>query len=60
MAGSYQYDGQSEATIQIELNPYASVKRYEEGSMPLLNDEIEAAVDSTTQVIDWCRKSLKS
>lgn len=43
----------------IELNPYASVKRYEEGSMQLLNDEIEAAVDATTQVIEWCQKSIQ-
>ncbi len=43
----------------IELNPYASVRRYEEGSLPLIAQEIEAAVLAATTVINWCSQVLE-
>ncbi|MBC7420358.1 MAG: HEPN domain-containing protein [Bdellovibrio sp.] len=36
-----------------ELNPYASIRRYEEGSLPIHRDEIQAAFDAARLVQDW-------
>jgi HEPN domain-containing protein len=36
-----------------ELNPFASIRRYEEGQLPLIKEEIEAALDATQKVAQW-------
>mgnify|MGYP000084163945 CR=1 FL=1 len=38
----------------LDLNPYASIRRYEEGSLALLDEEIESALIATKNVLDWC------
>jgi HEPN domain-containing protein len=36
-----------------ELNPFASVRRYEEGTLPLIKEEIEAVLDTAEKVALW-------
>ena len=36
-----------------ELNPYASVRRYEAGSLPISNEEVQAAFKATQLVHGW-------
>lgn len=36
-----------------ELNPFASVRRYEEGQIPLTKEEITAALEITQKVALW-------
>jgi HEPN domain-containing protein len=36
-----------------ELNPFASVRRYEEGPIPLSEEEIKGAIDVARSVIHW-------
>lgn len=43
-----------------ELNPYASVKRYEEGQLPLTIEEIEIALDVSQKVLLWAQNFLKN
>lgn len=43
----------------IELNPFASVRRYEEGTLPLLPEEIDAAISAASQVIIWANKEIQ-
>ncbi len=42
------------------LNPYASIRRYEEGHLPITLDEIKGSYLSATQVIDWAKKIINS
>ena len=43
----------------IELNPYASIRRYEEGSSDLTIDEMEASVQTALAVLDWAKDILE-
>lgn len=36
-----------------ELNPFASVRRYHEGDVPLTKDEIKASLDVAQRVAQW-------
>jgi HEPN domain-containing protein len=36
-----------------ELNPYASIRRYEDGALPISREEIEAAFKATKLVHQW-------
>lgn len=42
----------------IELNPFASIRRYEEGQMTLNEDEIKAALKAGADVIKWVESKL--
>lgn len=42
----------------LDLNPYASIRRYEEGSLPLLDEEIQSTLAATQAVIEWCKKII--
>jgi HEPN domain-containing protein len=41
-----------------ELNPYASIRRYEDGSMPISRQEIEAAFNAAKLVHQWVQSQL--
>lgn len=43
-----------------ELNPYASVRRYEEGPIELTDEEVLAAVDAGKFVLAWAQNILKT
>jgi HEPN domain-containing protein len=43
-----------------ELNPYASVRRYEEGRMDLSTEEVVAALDAGKSVQEWAKLILKT
>jgi HEPN domain-containing protein len=36
-----------------ELNPFASVRRYEEGQLPVTKEEIEVVLDTAQKVAQW-------
>ena len=38
-----------------ELNPFATIRRYEEGQMPLTTGEIEASLATAQKVADWAK-----
>ena len=38
-----------------ELNPFASVRRYEEGQLPLTADEIKSTLEVTKKVLQWAK-----
>ena len=40
------------------LNPYASVRRYEEGRIPLETDEIHAALRAAQLVVAWASQKI--
>ena len=42
-----------------ELNPYASVRRYEEGHLSLTVDEISAALKASKEVSAWAQAEIK-
>ncbi|MEY4616592.1 MAG: hypothetical protein RJB66_1552 [Pseudomonadota bacterium] len=35
------------------LNPYASIRRYEEGNLPISMDEVKIAYDAALEVMKW-------
>lgn len=39
------------------LNSYASIRRYEEGSLPIDKAEIKTAYEAALLVLDWAKKS---
>lgn len=41
------------------LNPYASIRRYEEGSLPLTKEEILSSYDAAVLVINWADQILQ-
>jgi hypothetical protein len=41
-----------------ELNPFATVRRYEEGQMPLTTGEIEASLATAQKVANWAKSQL--
>lgn len=42
------------------LNPYASIRRYEEGALPIQMEEIKIAYDSALTVIEWAKNQKAS
>lgn len=42
----------------IELNPFASVRRYHEGDIPLSKEEIDAALDVGRSVASWAKANI--
>lgn len=42
-----------------ELNPYASIRRYEEGALPISKEEIEAAFNASKLVHQWVTAQFK-
>lgn len=36
-----------------ELNPFATIRRYEEGQIPLTTEEIETSLTTARKVADW-------
>lgn len=43
-----------------ELNPFASVRRYEEGQLPLTAEEIESTLEIAQNVIQWAMACVKA
>lgn len=41
-----------------ELNPFASLRRYQEGDIPLSTEELEASVDIADRVSLWAKALL--
>lgn len=41
------------------LNPYASIRRYEEGNLPLTREEIISSYDAALLVIQWADNIMK-
>lgn len=44
----------------IELNPFATVHRYEEGQIPLTKEEIRTSLETARNVAQWAVDSTKS
>lgn len=42
----------------IELNPFASVRRYEEGRIPLTEEEIKSSLEVAQRIVDWAKASI--
>lgn len=42
----------------VDLNPYASVRRYEEGSLRLTESEIQSALQAGKEVLVWVEQNL--
>ena len=42
------------------LNPYASIRRYEEGSLPITREEVLASYNAAILVIDWAKKLINT
>lgn len=42
-----------------ELNPYAAVRRYEEGPMPVSKSEVKVTVAAAQDVLAWAKKIVK-
>lgn len=40
------------------LNPYASIRRYEEGHLPISNEELNSAYQAALLVIDWSKNKI--
>ncbi len=43
-----------------ELNPFASVRRYHVGDLPLTKDEIQAAIEIAQKVNEWAQDILSN
>ncbi len=41
-----------------ELNPFASVRRYHEGDIPLAVEEITASLDVAQRVVQWAKTNI--
>lgn len=41
-----------------ELNPFASVRRYEEGRLPLTQEEVEIALQTADDIAVWAEKII--
>ncbi len=41
-----------------ELNPFASIRRYEEGRLPLTTEEILVSLDAAKKIIQWATAAL--
>jgi HEPN domain-containing protein len=42
------------------LNPYASIRRYEEGSLPITREEVLASYNAAILVIDWAKNIINT
>lgn len=42
----------------VDLNPYASVRRYEEGSLKLTESEIQSALQAGKEVLKWVEQHI--
>lgn len=43
-----------------QFNPFASNRRYEEGPLPLSDEEIQIAIDTTNAVLAWAHSKILS
>lgn len=43
-----------------ELNPYASIRRYEDGALPITREEIQAAFSAAQLVQAWAQKQFEN
>lgn len=43
-----------------ELNPFASIRRYHEGDVPLTKQELEDSLDVAQRVADWAKAHTNS
>lgn len=43
-----------------ELNPFATVRRYEEGQIPLTAEEIESSLTTARKVADWAKDNTSA
>lgn len=43
-----------------ELNPFASIRRYEEGRIPLTQEEILASVEIAEAIIKWAEELIQT
>lgn len=41
-----------------ELNPFASIRRYEEGRLPLTTEEIQVSLDAAKKITQWATAAL--
>ena len=42
-----------------ELNPYATIRRYEEGVSELGKEEVEASLQAAEAVVLWAEKNIQ-
>lgn len=42
----------------MELNPFASVRRYHEGDVPLTKEEIEASLKVARNIASWAKANI--
>lgn len=42
----------------VELNPFASIRRYHEGDVPLTEEELNASLDVAQRVAHWAKVNL--
>ncbi len=40
------------------LNPYASVRKYEEGALPVIKEEVQFVYDAALLVINWANSQV--
>ncbi len=43
-----------------ELNPFASIRRYEEGPLPLIQEEINASLEVAQKIVKWATDEIQS
>ncbi len=43
-----------------ELNPFASIRRYEEGLLPITESEVSTAMSTAQEVLQWAEKLMGS
>ena len=41
------------------LNPFASVRRYEQGALPITREEMEASFEASKLVVEWAAKHIQ-
>ncbi len=42
----------------IDLTPFATIRRYEEGKAKISNEEVQAALKVVGEVVAWCTKEI--
>ncbi len=50
----------SEGFDLMELNPFASVRRYHEGEIPLTKEEIEASLKGAQNIAAWAKTNIST
>jgi len=48
----------AEGFALTELNPFASVRRYEEGRIPLATEEIKSSLEVAQKIIQWATAAI--